>query len=291
MVIFAIPSLTLGLLTVFSFLTLDVVTFCHQIRHLKNHRPIIRLLSLAPTAFSFSCEWLWVLIMVQLGVIHRMMIVGIILRDRLKLGAIIGVDMWTLMRIGSWYRIPRMNIIKSHIPLLLIRMRNSSIHGFNWKLWIELAAGCWALRAAHHLCILVHYHLMPWSVPRHSWRLHSSNPMSPLHHLIKNFLLGWIGICLILFTDRRASVPGVVPDTKKISSCIIPTIWLRLILITISRGHTTAVFRIWVHLSHLTDIQTWWLRRLPGNRMVLKCMLPNMITSLPFLRLISSIVI
>ena len=101
MVIFAVASLALWFLAVLSFLTLDVVTFCHQIGHLKNHGPIIRLLALTPTAFTLSCQRLRVLVVIKLGVIHRMVVVGVVLRDWLQLRAVVGVDVGALVRVGS----------------------------------------------------------------------------------------------------------------------------------------------------------------------------------------------
>lgn len=217
--------------------------------------------------------------------------VRVVLWYRLQLWTVVRVDVRALVRVRSWYRVTWVNIVESHITVLLLRMSDCSVHCFDRELWIELAAGCRSLWwAFHEIIVFVHDHLVAWSLARHCWSLHSSDSVPPLHHFVENFLLCWICVCLIFFTYRCSSIPGVISNTKKICSCVVPTIRFWLKLSSVRRGHVTTCFRVRLHRLHLLDVETRRLRRLSWNRMVLECMLPDVCTS-AFLRLITYIVI
>lgn len=146
MIILAVAGLALRLLCIFAFGDLAaIVALGHQVRHFEDHWPVVWLLSLAPAALPFAGQWLRVLVVVQLRIVHRVVVVvRVQLRYWLQLRTVVVccVLVGALVRICAWYRVTRVDVIESHVALLLLLgVRYRSIHGFYWQLGIELTAG------------------------------------------------------------------------------------------------------------------------------------------------------
>lgn len=220
-----------------------------------------------------------------------MVIVWIIFWDWLELRTVLSVHVWALVRVGSWYRVARVYVVKCHVSLLLIRVGDGAVHSFDWQLRIKLSALCWSLRTPHHiLVVLIHHHLMPRAVAGHGRCLHGAYPMSPLHHLVEYLLFGWVRVCLVLIA-YRCPTPRVISNAKKICPRIKSSIGFWMILITISCRHASRVFLFWLHRSHLLDVETRWLSWLAWDGMVLKFVGSDVGTSMSFFWLIASIII
>ena len=280
-VVLAVASFALGFLYIFAFGDLaTVVPLGHQVWHFEDHGSVIRLFSLPPAAFSLPCKGLRVLVVVHLGVVHWVVVVlGVQLRYGLKLWALIrdSILVRALVRVGTWYRVARVDVIEGHVTLLLLLgMRYCSVHCFDGQLGVELSAWQRCLWTLHQVvrvyaALLIHYHLVSRAVSGDCRSLYSSNPMAPLHHLIEYFLLSWIGIGLILLADRSTSIPRIISNAKEVSSSIVSAIGLRLVVASsmcssqASRGESLGVRGRWslqrTHLLHVKARGLWWLAR------------------------------
>jgi hypothetical protein len=77
------------------------------------------------------------------------------------------------------------------------------------------------------IMLIVHYHLLI----RNCGCL-PVQTISPLHHLIKNCLVSWFNVSLILLRNWLLILAArIVPQRKKISFCVHTPIWLRLIIL------------------------------------------------------------
>ena len=218
--------------------------------------------------------------------------VWVVLRYWLKLRTIVGIYVWALVRVCARYCVAWVDVIESHISMLLFRVCDRSIHSFYWKLRAELTTGWWSLRwTFHQIALLVLNHLVPWSFSWYRRRLHSSNTVTPLHHLVEYFLLHWICICLVFFTDWRTTISWVVSNAKKVCPCIVAAVWFGLELVAIGCRHVSTGFSVWLHGSHLLHIETWWLSRLSWNRVVLEGVLSHVSTTMTLLGLVSNVIV
>lgn len=53
--------------------------------------------------------------------------------------------------------------------------------------------------------------------------------MTPLHHFIKNLLLAWIRVRLVLFTDRCTAIARVVANAEEIGASVVSAIGFGLV--------------------------------------------------------------
>lgn len=108
-------------------------------------------------------------------------------------------------------------------------------------------------------------------VARNRWSLDgadlASDPMTPVHHLVKNFLLGWVSIGLVLFADWHAAVAGVVPHAEEVGSGVVAVVGFGLIrLILVLSCHDARVSRLRIQRMYAFQTEARWLRRLPRHR-------------------------
>lgn len=208
------------------------LSFRHEVRHYKHHRHV------ALPSFHFLASFCrfrpasWVRVKTAGLLVVKAVACGIMLLwNRLKQGAspvTTLVNFWPVGIATSGRAVWMVHCPAHHVSTM----------------W----------RACKHLVLLEH----PLLVPRYCGCLHDTcfaETISTMHHLFEDFLLTWLSICLILFTDH--SFTRVVAKGEEISFSVEAAI--RDWLVRPTR---------WVFLLSLIwryNIQTRWNTPLPLN--------------------------